>query len=190
MSNNDLPTNETPKVTRLHREVPETASRLPDEPYTTPSRAIAAVLKKGGFDEEAIDAGLLEVRILAEFGKEGCMIHAVGAVRVPPPSNMLGDAISNAMTADLKNVPKEIKLDAPAMTVLRMLADKTGHNRSHYVNVATTGEITDLDAQLRDASLADLELLVHGTSDDQLMVAERLKAQQVVVILTNLRSRA
>lgn len=162
--------------------------RVTDEPYSTPSRAIALMLRKGGFDKEAIGKGPLEIRIIAEFSETGAMFHQIGAMQLPPRPSPISEAVNEGLRKPTP-APASLKIDAPAMTVLKLMADDNNMTRGHYINLATAGELTALDRELQDASMEDLETLAAGELEAAQAVAYRLKATQTIGILNTLFER-
>lgn len=177
-------------VTPMFKDGPDVTGmqRINDEPYSTPSRAIALMLKKGGFDTEALNRGVLDIRILAEFNDTGAMFHAIQASVVPPQPSQLSEAIARVPVEAMAPADPP-KIDAPAFTVLKMMADDNGLPRMHYINLATVAELDTLDKTLNGASVEDLRTLAAGEEDDQQEVVSRLEAQDAHAILFALFNR-
>lgn len=140
-----------------------------DKPYTTPAAAIAEALKQGGFNQQVVNAGLVEIVVLAEFGENGCIIHQMRAARAYRPSP-LGDAMRTAM-AEARPVtnddppvespaPNVESVQGPAFRVLRMMAEAHGKPPRHYILEARVGEMTLLDDELHEATDEELRKLV------------------------------
>lgn len=160
MSNDDTPDNVTPMFPGQ-----EGMTRLKGRPYTTPSAAIADVLAMEDFNKTVVDAGWIELRIVAQFGKEGCMFHTVQASRVimNGPVDPLNAAIAQALpSADV--VPFR-GVDAPAIYALREMAEANNLPRNHFLNSATVGDMEVLDRELRGATEDEIDVLIDGSED-------------------------
>lgn len=126
--------------------------------YEGASNAVYRVLKENGFDENVKGKGWIELIILARFTDEGAMFHTVQASRVIAE-------------------PAPTKLEAPAFTILRMMALANSLSPDAYIQVATIGEMDTLDKELRSITPEQAEALVDGDEDEQLGVVEILKCQ-------------
>jgi hypothetical protein len=170
------------KVTPINPNMPIDAHRLED-PYSTPSRALGRILEKAGLDSAAPDAGKIEIRVIAEFGQKGCIFHTLTITQVPPEPTNLAKAVNTALEAEIRETAGDIRLDSPAFTVLRMLADRNGKPRSFYLELANVHQLARLDRELTNASMADLETLVAGDFVEAANAAVRLNAVDTVAIL-------
>lgn len=158
-------------VSQLHPDVPPDAVRIKSsKPYTTPAAAVGEALKAAGFNDMAVDAGLIELTIVAEFGQRGCMFHQMRASKVymtnPLAQAMAEVPVTNDAPAPAATVvPIEQGKRAASFRVLEMLAEDEGVPPRHYVLTATASEMALLDSTLRDATDEELHWLVDGDTE-------------------------
>lgn len=61
---------------------PVAALELQGEPYKGPAEAIRDLLVKHDFESNVVDKGWIEVRIVARFTENGCIVHTLQARQV------------------------------------------------------------------------------------------------------------
>lgn len=131
-------------------------------PYTDPSSAVKYALDRFDFNAAVVDAGPVELRIIADFTATGCAIHHMGVSHVQPPA------------------PPRAK-PAGATFALRALADAAKVPSSTFLLSASAPQMADLspvfDVLDEDSTRNLINVVVAARERDRFVLAKQLTAE-------------
>ena len=187
MSNNELPPNVTPI-----RPPPSLSIEQDGRPYTTPSAAVEDALKFHGFNEAVVGAGKVEIRIIAEFQKDGALFHHIQASHVQPAPAQpepAGNVTPSAKPAPAAAPPAPSA--SGASVVLKAMARGTSGMRPvDFIIAATLEEMTILDEEFAGITEDEAISWLHGPSDLQEIVESKYPAPRSRAIIERLFEEA